>query len=291
MIGLPGIGRHRRLRGLLSAYVDGETTSGQSARVERHLAGCDSCRQDLDSLRATVHLLRDLPPLEMPRSFALRAEPSVATRPVGFMWASGLATSVAAALVVALLLGDAFEILSQSGLQKDAVLAGEAQSVAPLEAPEMAEALVEKIQPEMQAAPPLPQPAAAPRIMAVEEDETAEAPKAAAMMAAAAPEEDVDAAVEYEDSQKAAPALVSEEIEAEQPPALPSEELEVEQPPALPPEETAVVVGERTAGAGQDEDGGISIPLWQLQVAAGSGTAALLAITLWTAWRRRGWHR
>ena len=71
---------HGRMQILLSAYVDGEVTPSEVVRVEEHLAGCEECVSELESLRATSNLLRSLPDLEVPRSFTLREVPA----PVGF---------------------------------------------------------------------------------------------------------------------------------------------------------------------------------------------------------------
>ena len=66
--------RHRRLRDQLSAYTDGQLTAAETEALERHLAACVDCRQALEDIRATVLALRDLPSVEVPRSFALRPE-------------------------------------------------------------------------------------------------------------------------------------------------------------------------------------------------------------------------
>ena len=76
MFGLLASRRHARLRNLLSAYIDGEVTESEAARVEEHLSGCEECRPELDSLRSTVGLLRQLPELELPRSYTLSEAPS-----------------------------------------------------------------------------------------------------------------------------------------------------------------------------------------------------------------------
>lgn len=39
----------------LSAYLDGDVTGGERARLEDHLAGCEECRGLLSELRAVVH--------------------------------------------------------------------------------------------------------------------------------------------------------------------------------------------------------------------------------------------
>jgi hypothetical protein len=56
----------------LSAFADGEMLSGEErTRIEAHLAQCESCREELDSLRAVSALLSELPEPELPRSFRL----------------------------------------------------------------------------------------------------------------------------------------------------------------------------------------------------------------------------
>jgi hypothetical protein len=46
----------------LTAYADGELSSAQRARVERHLASCPACARELDSLRASDRILREASP-------------------------------------------------------------------------------------------------------------------------------------------------------------------------------------------------------------------------------------
>ncbi|MHB9092415.1 MAG: anti-sigma factor family protein, partial [Chloroflexota bacterium] len=62
------------IRPLLSAYLDGRVTDEERAAVEQHLVGCAGCRSELAQLRLVVSTLRALPPLPVPRSFALRRE-------------------------------------------------------------------------------------------------------------------------------------------------------------------------------------------------------------------------
>ncbi len=105
--------RHRRLRDKLSAYIDGELDASAADRLERHLAECGRCRQEMEQLRATVAALQELPAVEPPRSFTLSPE-RVAPRPrmsVASPLAFGAriaAAGVAAALAVVLIvdLGD-----------------------------------------------------------------------------------------------------------------------------------------------------------------------------------------
>ncbi len=58
-------------RGALSGYVDGHLNPEEEARIEEHLNTCRGCREDLESLRATVALLRSLPEVTPSRSFAV----------------------------------------------------------------------------------------------------------------------------------------------------------------------------------------------------------------------------
>lgn len=57
---------------LLSAYIDGEVTPAEKQHVERHLATCHACVGELESLRWTVNLLHEVPPVAVPRPFAVR---------------------------------------------------------------------------------------------------------------------------------------------------------------------------------------------------------------------------
>ncbi len=137
MIGFVERIRHGRIQVLLSAYIDGEVTPSETVRVEEHVAGCEECERELGSLRATSSLLRSLPELEVPRSFALTEAPA----PVGFapqlVWTTRFATSLAALFLVALLLGDVLGFVGQTpqqGSQEQALSAAQAPA-APALAP------------------------------------------------------------------------------------------------------------------------------------------------------------
>ncbi len=93
----------------LSALIDGQLSPRGEGRVQRHLQQCPGCRRELATLRQTVHLLRSLPPLRAPRSFAI---PLSAPAPALPAWArpgayNGLraATLAAAAFLVLALAG------------------------------------------------------------------------------------------------------------------------------------------------------------------------------------------
>jgi anti-sigma factor RsiW len=57
-----------------SAYLDGQISSEERTRWDRHLQTCEQCRQGLASLRQTVALLHALPQPALPRSFVLSPE-------------------------------------------------------------------------------------------------------------------------------------------------------------------------------------------------------------------------
>ncbi len=101
--------RHRRLRDQLSAYIDGELDASAAERLERHLAECGRCRQEMEQLRATVAALQKLPAVEAPRSFTLSQErvaprpPMPVASPLAFgarIAAAGVAAALAVVLVV-----------------------------------------------------------------------------------------------------------------------------------------------------------------------------------------------
>ncbi len=100
---------------LISAYIDSEVTPNEAARVEHHLQACRRCNHELASLRWTVNLLREVPPVPVPRSFVVRQadiEPEPARQPftVPNWLISGLpwATAVTAVLVVLTFSADLF---------------------------------------------------------------------------------------------------------------------------------------------------------------------------------------
>jgi anti-sigma factor RsiW len=51
---------------LLSAYLDGELTSGEQAKVIAHLEQCPDCRTELADLHLARSMVRSLPVLEVP---------------------------------------------------------------------------------------------------------------------------------------------------------------------------------------------------------------------------------
>lgn len=99
---------------LLSAYLDGQLSAGERARLETQLGADPALRAELEALRHTVALVRDLPPVPIPRNFILpqtmeaRPRPAPPLRPRR-AWAAPLltaATAVVSLLFVVVLAGD-----------------------------------------------------------------------------------------------------------------------------------------------------------------------------------------
>lgn len=59
---------------LLSAYIDGAVTNQEKATVEAATSADPSLAWEVESLRRTVELVQALPPIVLPRSFALRED-------------------------------------------------------------------------------------------------------------------------------------------------------------------------------------------------------------------------
>jgi len=129
--------RHRRLRAQLSLHVDGMLDAASRLRLEAHLADCQACRRELDQLRRTVELLRDLPAVETPPNLANRVMATVRERESPrHSWIRRLVLPVSATAVslAALFVFQGVEIelmLPGSG----AGLAGESVTPAPSKAP------------------------------------------------------------------------------------------------------------------------------------------------------------
>jgi anti-sigma factor RsiW len=92
----------------LSAYLDGELTQQERSIVERHLAVCQDCRWNLDTLRQTVRWVQELPSVSVPRVFTIPvpAEPVRAPRR---RWGVPLlqgATALVALMLVFVVAGD-----------------------------------------------------------------------------------------------------------------------------------------------------------------------------------------
>jgi hypothetical protein len=179
---------HERLRRDLSAYIDGELDAGERARLERHLAGCTACRGELEELRRTVQLLRMVPAVAPPRSFALplSAAPAATTlrySPLFFGLrnaTAGLAAMLVAVMAVNIVFDPPTAVAPTEGRQ---------EALATSQGPTPAAAVAVASRPDTLAKPGLPAaPALAPTkpAAAAPAPKPAEAPKPAAAAAPAA---------------------------------------------------------------------------------------------------------
>lgn len=85
---------------LLSAYIDGQLSAPDRAALEQRLEREPALNAALDDLRATVGLLRQLPPARPPRSFTLDAQAVAPRRAWAFPWGQFASGLIAVALVV-----------------------------------------------------------------------------------------------------------------------------------------------------------------------------------------------
>ena len=94
---------------LLHAHLDGAVAGPQARLLQSHLAECSSCRRELATLRATVELMRGMPPVVSPHT--VRAHVQAARRPapvirlrwrprVGRVFATAGALAVGVAMTV-----------------------------------------------------------------------------------------------------------------------------------------------------------------------------------------------
>jgi anti-sigma factor RsiW len=97
---------HRRFRSLLSPYIDRRLEVPQMAILEEHLATCGLCREELQTLRATVSLLQALPHAAPRHSFALTERPEVSRAAPAYLLGMRAATATASVVLVLLLAGD-----------------------------------------------------------------------------------------------------------------------------------------------------------------------------------------
>ena len=128
---------HRAYRELLSARLDGQLGPEGQARLDSHLAACSECRRVASELNTTVALLRAVPMVDTPRSFALSHVPLPEPRPSrlwGFasLRSMQMATAVSALALMALVVIDLVQPLGDEVIVtgQPAVLEREAASAA-----------------------------------------------------------------------------------------------------------------------------------------------------------------
>jgi anti-sigma factor RsiW len=91
---------------LLSEYVDGRLSASRMEAVERHLSACASCQREVESLRATVALLKQVPLMRPHRSYVLLDRPAPVVRSLVPLWAMGAAASLVLLIFVSILAAD-----------------------------------------------------------------------------------------------------------------------------------------------------------------------------------------
>lgn len=305
---------------LLSAYLDGQMSAEERARLEAQLATDRALRAELEALRYTVALVRDLPPVPIPRNFILPQTMAAHPRPVPpprhrRAWAAPLltaATAFASLLFVVVLAGDLL-LLGGGGLSAPVA---EPQMEAPRVAVEpslvseavgVEEVVSEEVEAEEVAQPdvmptstPLPMPTEAPPA-AVPTATTAEAERynmgtpegidatVPALAGGGEPiEEDTAPASPVAEAgavAPTAPATTTATIEKYAGDAEPTASAVAEVMP--PPEEEAGAV-EDGRGIPEDETSGLApVTLWRvLEATLGLTVLVLALVTVW-AWHAR----
>ena len=87
--------------------------------LEAHLQGCDSCTEEMESLRATVQLLQRMPEVEAPRSFriapaAVAAPTPLPERPV-LLWTMRVSTAMAVVAFTVMVAGNVTGLFEGGG--------------------------------------------------------------------------------------------------------------------------------------------------------------------------------
>ena len=101
---------------ILSAYMDGQLSSGKRAQLEARMQANPELRAALDELAQTRAMLRSLPRLKAPRSFRLTPEMVGQKQPRRMYPYFQFASAISSLLLVLVLLGDFLGIGLQAGL-------------------------------------------------------------------------------------------------------------------------------------------------------------------------------
>lgn len=128
---------HKFTQENLSAYLDGELSERDAARVRAHLASCETCRQEMEALQLAIRTLSGLPRVSLPCSFTLSPEAVQAQRRVrrlDMAYAALRTAAVALSLALVLLLSG--ERLLASGVISLPIggMASESADALPMEA-------------------------------------------------------------------------------------------------------------------------------------------------------------
>ena len=100
---------HRYVEERLSAYLDDELSPQEQGAVSQHLAACQACQWQFDTLQQTAQWTRELPTIPVPRVFTISAPARPAPAPRQRRgWAPLLqgATALIALLFVVVVAGD-----------------------------------------------------------------------------------------------------------------------------------------------------------------------------------------
>lgn len=182
--------RRGRFLRTLSDYIDGDLEPGARAALEEDLAGCPDRAEELESLRATVSMLRRMPDVEAPRSFRLTTASAPAPvpepeRPI-FLWAMRISTALAVVAFTIMVAGSASGLWDDGEQSQDspatsafdAEMASDAPDFSPTSAPAP---MMDEPEAAMQAEQDFP-PRSTPMVM------TEPTPASEAMMEESAPE-------------------------------------------------------------------------------------------------------
>jgi anti-sigma factor RsiW len=109
-----------KTRERLASYLDGELDDGEREGLELHLESCRSCREEYNSLRQTVSLLRHMPEIHSERTFRIdgNAAEKTGDRRLLVLYRAAAAVAIVLVLVCA---GDFGHLFTPAG---DAPLEG-----------------------------------------------------------------------------------------------------------------------------------------------------------------------
>ena len=292
--------RRGRLDEASQAYIEGRADASSIARVRERLAASPEEREDIESLRATVSLLRSVAPVKAPRSFALREAPvqrPAVRRTPWYMQAPAMAAAAAVVVIGVFIAGDLTGALKQSGRGED-TSATSVESLAAPGVPGPTGSAALKLDQSPLAEGPVGTPA--PRAAGTAAAAVAPSPEPALSGAKAlAPQVPGGIVTGAAGQPTAAVSGAVSGAEATAPPAAtaapgfaapagtPEAYAQTAQDGAISTvltESVPAPSGHAQAG-GVKEEGGLSLPLWQIEAGL-AGAAALLAAWLWLRRRR-----
>ena len=186
--------RHQHIKAeTLTEYLDGRIGGPTVARLDQQLAACGVCRDELESLRTTVMLLRELPVEASGRSFTMAAPPPEPVRSRSSpqvrvpQWVYAGAASMAAIILAVLVTADATGLLAPDEPTAAGELAAAPATIRATEVDEASSKDSPQAAPALEAAAPVAMEDTGPPA----DDELSQPPQAAmaAAESASAPEE------------------------------------------------------------------------------------------------------